>query len=61
MRFDTVNPPLSELPQRAAQRHVCAFCAIGDQPVKMKRQWIHHVPETGHIIVCDAMRLKPRS
>ena len=39
----------------------CVFCAIGDLPVKMKRQWIHHVPETGHIIVCETKRLKPRS
>lgn len=61
MRFDTVNAPLSELPQRAAQaaRVRCEFCASGRSPTKLKRQWVHHSPATGRIIVCTAHNLKP--
>lgn len=39
----------------------CVFCTIGDLPVKMKRQWIHHIAETGQIFVCHDATLKPRS
>ncbi len=37
----------------------CILCAVGDQPVKMKRQWVHHFPTFGRIIICEAMAIKP--
>ena len=67
MRFDTVNAPLSELPQRAAmaaralRNEKCPLCAVGDTPFKMKRQTVHHIPATGRVIVCEDATLKPTS
>lgn len=39
----------------------CSICASGGAPTKLKRQWVHHFPNTGRIIVCEAMTLKPGS
>lgn len=39
----------------------CVFCDIGLKPVKMKRQWVHHIPSEGRIIVCEVAMLKPLS
>ena len=39
----------------------CVFCDLDFKPVKMKRQWIHHDPKTGKLIVCTAHDLKPGS
>ena len=67
MRFDTVNAPLSELPQRAAMAaralrdERCPLCAVGDTPFKLKRQTVHHIPTAGRIVVCVEAILKPQS
>lgn len=37
---------------------VCAKCAAGLKPVKLKRQYIHHDRKTGRIVVCDTKTLK---
>ena len=37
----------------------CPLCAVGDIPFKMKRQYVHHIPTTGRIIVCEDATLKP--
>jgi hypothetical protein len=37
----------------------CIFCDLNLEPVKMKRQWVHHIPERGCIIVCEFKQLKP--
>lgn len=39
----------------------CIFCDLDLPPEKMKRQWIHHIPSQGRIVVCDVKNLKPRS
>ena len=39
----------------------CVHCAAGLEPVKMKRQWVLHFPETGRIVVCEDATLKPLS
>ena len=39
----------------------CKFCAVGHLPYKMKRQTIHHFPDLGKIVVCEAAELKPGS
>lgn len=38
---------------------LCHLCALADEPVKMKRQWVHHNAKTGRLIVCTAHDLKP--
>ena len=37
----------------------CVHCAAGLEPVKMKRQWVHHFPGDGRIAVCADRNLKP--
>jgi C4-type Zn-finger protein len=37
----------------------CPLCAVGDKPFKMKRQFVHHIPATGQIVVCTDATLKP--
>jgi len=37
----------------------CIFCDLDLPPVKMKRQWIHHIPSLGRIVVCETRTLKP--
>lgn len=37
----------------------CVHCGHGYAPTKLKRQWVHHEPATGRIIVCTAHDLKP--
>ena len=39
----------------------CPLCAVGDTPFKMKRQTVHHCPQTGKIMVCVEAMLKPQS
>jgi hypothetical protein len=39
----------------------CPLCDVGHRPDKMRRQWIHHFPQIGRLIVCEAMALKPQS
>ncbi len=31
----------------------CAQCAAGLNPVKLKRQYVHHDRKTGKIVVCE--------
>lgn len=61
MRFDRVNAPISELPQRAAlaAAHTCVHCQFGLQPVRLRRRWVHHFPDTGTIVVCEERNQKP--
>jgi len=40
---------------------MCVHCETGHVPTKLKRQWVHHWPNTGLIIVCTAHDLKPGS
>lgn len=37
----------------------CIHCACGRQPVKMRRQWVHHFRGEGRIVVCTELGLKP--
>lgn len=37
----------------------CVFCDIALQPVRLKRQWVHHVRGTGRLIMCNFRNLKP--
>ena len=37
----------------------CVHCAAGLEPVKMKRQWVHHFRGDGRIAVCTDRNLKP--
>jgi hypothetical protein len=37
----------------------CVHCAAGLEPVKMKRQWVHHFGGDGRIVVCADRNLKP--
>ena len=39
----------------------CILCFVGAERVKLKRQWVHHIPQLGKIIVCVEMQLKPVS
>jgi hypothetical protein len=39
----------------------CSLCAVGDKLFKMKRQYVHHIPATGQIVVCVEATLKPQS
>jgi hypothetical protein len=39
----------------------CVFCDLGNEPVKLKRRWVHHVRREGRNIVCQAKMLKPGS
>lgn len=39
----------------------CIFCDLDLPPEKMKRQWVHHFPHEGRIIVCEVKNLKPGS
>jgi hypothetical protein len=34
-------------------------CVAGLEPVKMKRQWVHHFSGDGRITVCADRHLKP--
>jgi hypothetical protein len=40
---------------------MCIFCDHGHQPIKLHRQWVHHFPRLGQLIVCPAMEPKPGS
>jgi hypothetical protein len=37
----------------------CVHCAAGLEPLKMKRQWVHHFRGDGRIVVCADRNLKP--
>jgi hypothetical protein len=39
----------------------CVFCDIGLKPDRMKRQWVHHIPREGRIVVCQVVGLKRSS
>ena len=39
----------------------CVLCSVGAELTKLKRQWVHHIPQLGKIIVCQEMQLKPAS
>jgi hypothetical protein len=39
----------------------CPLCKVGHQPVKLRRQWVHHFACLGRIIICHAKLLKPGS
>lgn len=35
----------------------CLFCDLNVEPIKLRRQWVHHRP--GRLIVCPVKNLKP--
>jgi len=39
----------------------CIHCQFGLDPVRLKRQWVHHFRDTGQIVVCEDKNLKPAS
>jgi hypothetical protein len=52
---------LTGLPTRRTKMPAaaCSHCAAGLEPVKMKRQWVHHFRGDGRIAVCTDRNLKP--
>jgi hypothetical protein len=40
---------------------ICIFCTYGSALFKLRRRWVHHFPDTGKLIACEARNLKPRS
>ena len=36
----------------------CVFCDLNIRPTKMKRQWIHHIPSEGRIVVCKVFGVR---
>lgn len=36
----------------AIRTNMCIFCTLGLKPTKMKRQYVHHIPREGRIVVC---------
>ena len=39
----------------------CIYCTYGAELTKLRRRWVHHFPDTGRIVVCEDMQLKPGS
>jgi hypothetical protein len=39
----------------------CIFCDLDLAPEKLKRQWVHHIPRLGRLVVCEVKNLKPQS
>lgn len=39
----------------------CMHCDSGHAPARLKRHWVHHFPDTGQLVVCDAHVLVPAS
>ncbi len=37
----------------------CIFCKYGAEKVKLRRRWVHHFPDTGKLVVCEDMTIKP--
>ena len=37
----------------------CVFCDLNLEPIKLRRQWVHHIPRRGKLIFCHARNLKP--
>ena len=53
---------IKKLPYRLLRdKPYCKFCAVGHLPSKLKRQTVHHFPEVGKIVVCEAATIKPVS
>ena len=46
-------------PVRAVKSTGCVFCDLNLEPIKLRRQWVHHRP--GRLIVCPVRNLKPGS
>ena len=32
---------------------MCVHCQFGLQPVRLRRRWVHHFPDTGQLVVCE--------
>lgn len=32
---------------------MCVHCQFGLVPVRLRRRWVHHFPDTGQLIVCE--------
>jgi len=37
----------------------CVFCDIGIEPVRLRRNWVHHIRGSGRLIRCNFKNLKP--
>lgn len=32
---------------------MCVHCQFGLVPVRLRRRWVHHFPDTGQLVVCE--------
>ena len=55
------NTPPAVLAKALKNQGNCPLCNVGHVAYKLKRQAVHHFPETGNLIVCKAAELKPSS
>ena len=37
----------------------CILCDLNLEPIKLRRNWVHHLPKRGKLIFCNARNLKP--
>lgn len=37
----------------------CVFCDINLKPIKLRRQWVHHIRREGRFVVCPIKGIKP--
>jgi hypothetical protein len=60
MSFETFDQVLDDIfrPAYEPQEAPCKLCAVGDEPVKLRRRWVHHFPDVGRLVVCEARTLK---
>lgn len=52
---------IKKLPHRLLRgKPYCKFCAVGHLPYKLKRQTVHHFPEVGKIVMCEAAMIRSK-
>jgi hypothetical protein len=56
MSFESFDQVLDDI-FRPAPASPCKLCAVGDEPVKLRRRWVHHIPDVGRLVVCEARTL----
>jgi hypothetical protein len=37
---------------------MCVHCQFGLAPVRLRRRWVHHFPDTGQTVLCEERNLK---
>ncbi len=53
---------MSEFDSRGVHQQesaMCVHCQFGLSPVRLRRRWVHHFPDTGTIVVCEEKNSKP--